>query len=229
LRTPVVVLSDKEVGMTMESVGVDELVGPPIFDRTLWQVSPTLAGPSSGSPGFLPYGFERSEDVPAFAPIPGGVKATVTGSAHDAEGRLRKNAPEVIRILEHLQQKMDAHTDAMALSRTDYDAKARLLLVSYGITARAAQEATVELRGSGIPVSFFQPLTLFPIPRRDLNWVLAGIDTVIVAEENLTGQYRAVLQRWLDGKRVLGVNKIGSLITPGEIAQAVRQAAAGAD
>ena len=50
------------------------------------------------------------------------------------------------------------------------------------------------------------------------------MDTVIVAEENLTGQYRAALAPCLGHRRVLGVNKIGGLISPAEIARAVRAA-----
>jgi hypothetical protein len=48
------------------------------------------------------------------------------------------------------------------------------------------------------------------------------VETVFVAEENLTGQYRAALAPCLEGKQVFGINKIGSLISPGEIVRAVR-------
>jgi hypothetical protein len=47
-----------------------------------------------------------------------------------------------------------------------------------------------------------------------------------VAEENLTGQYRTVLAPLFNGRRVVGINKIGALIAPGEIIQAVRAAEA---
>jgi hypothetical protein len=52
----------------------------------------------------------------------------------------------------------------------------------------------------------------------------AGIRTVFVAEENLSGQYRTVLAPLLLGKRLLGINKIGSMISPGEIVRAIRRA-----
>lgn len=80
------------------------------------------------------------------------------------------------------------------------------------------------LRQDGLRVSFLQLLTLFPVPRQELDWALADVDTVLVAEENLTGQYRAVLAPYLGNRRVLGVNKIGGLITPNEIIRAVRAA-----
>jgi len=216
LRTPVVVLSDKEVGMTTEVVDAAALVRPPIVERS----GITGRGP------FAPYAFEKPEEVPAFAAVGGDVKVTVTGSAHDQQGRLRKNAPEVIEVLLHLQRKIDAHAEEMALVRPALDPDAHCLLISYGVTARAARQAVAMLRRDGLPVSFLQIQTLFPIPRRTLDWALAGVETVFVAEENLTGQYRAVLAPHLKGKRVLGINKIGSLISPGEIVHALRGARA---
>ena len=49
-------------------------------------------------------GIEQVEDVPAFAPVGGTHKVTVTGSAHDATGRLKKNDPETLRQLRHLRE-----------------------------------------------------------------------------------------------------------------------------
>jgi len=215
LRTPVVLLSDKEVGMTTEVV--DDVLAPPsVVER---------AGFSGGRP-FLTYGFTQPEEVPAFAAVGGEVKVAVTGSAHDQQGRLRKNAPEVIEVLRHLERKIEAHAETMALVRPDLDPGAPHLVISYGITARAARQAVAALRREGVRVSLLQPQTLFPIPRRALDGALAGVRTVFVAEENLTGQYRAVLAPRFGGKRVVGINKIGALIAPGEIIQAVHTAEA---
>jgi len=212
LRTPVLLLSDKEVGMTTEVVDDEALAAPPIVERARFA--------EDGK--FRTYGFAELEAVPAFAEVGGEAKVAVTGSAHDQEGRLRKNAPEVIEVLKHLQRKIEAHAEEMALARTDLEAGSPRLLISYGITARAARQAVADLRRGGMRVSFLQPQTLFPIPRGTLDWALAGVETVFVAEENLTGQYRAVLAPYLGGRQVVGINKIGALISPAEIVQAVR-------
>jgi 2-oxoglutarate ferredoxin oxidoreductase subunit alpha len=216
LRTPVVLLSDKEVGMTTEVVDDAALDAPTVVERARFD----------GRTGFRPYGFAAPEEVPAFAAVGGDVKVTVTGSAHDQQGRLRKNAPEVIEVLKHLQRKIEAHAEEMTLARTDLDPSAPHLVISYGITARAARQAVAALRREGARVSFFQPQTLFPIPRQALDWALAGVETVFIAEENLTGQYRTALAPYLRGRRVVGINKIGALIPPTEIAAAVRSAEA---
>jgi 2-oxoglutarate ferredoxin oxidoreductase subunit alpha len=214
LRSPVVVLSDKEVGMTTEVVEETALAKLAPVERSWIGEKASLAA----------YDIERLEEVPGFAPVGGEVKVTVTGSAHDRRGRLRKVSPEVVEILVHLQSKIEAHAAEMALVRPDLDPDASCLLLSYGITARAAREAVRRLRQEGSPVSFLQIQTLFPVPTEALNQALAGIRTVFIAEENLSGQYRTALEPFLAGKRLLGINRIGSMITPGEIARAIRRA-----
>jgi 2-oxoglutarate ferredoxin oxidoreductase subunit alpha len=214
LRSPVVLLCDKEVGMTIEVVEEAALARLAPVERT-W-IDPKAP--------FAAYDIERAEEVPGFAPVGGGVKVTVTGSAHDRRGRLRKVSPEVVEMLLHLQRKIEAHATEMALVRPDLDPEASCLLLSYGITARAAREAVGVLRKEGFPISFLQVQTLFPVPTEALNQASAGIRTVFVAEENFGGQYRTVLAPLLTGKRLLGINKIGSMISPSEIARAIRRA-----
>jgi 2-oxoglutarate ferredoxin oxidoreductase subunit alpha len=160
--------------------------------------------------------------VPAFAAVGGEIKATVTGSAHDTQGRLRKNSGEVISVLQRLQHKIETHAEEMALVRPDFEPEARSLLISYGVTARAARQAVEKLRAEGTRISFLQIQTLFPIPRKWLDRAAAGVEAVFVAEENLTGQYRVALTPYLSGKRIYGINRIGSLISPGEIAREVQ-------
>jgi 2-oxoglutarate ferredoxin oxidoreductase subunit alpha len=212
LRTPVLLLTDKEVGMTSEVVDEEALQIPILVNRKTAAVKADYA----------PYATEEPAGVPAFAAVGGEIKATVTGSAHDRQGRLRKNSPEVISVLERLQRKMDAHAEEMARVRSDLDPDARSLLVSYGVTARAARQAVSELRAQGLRVSFLQIQSLFPIPRKWLDRASAGVEAVFVAEENLTGQYRAVLAPYFSGKRILGINRIGSLISPSDIVRVVQ-------
>jgi 2-oxoglutarate ferredoxin oxidoreductase subunit alpha len=211
LRTPVLLLLDKEVGMTSEVVEDEAFQIPGLVNRKMAAIEADYA----------PYAAEESEGVPAFAAVGGAIKATVTGSAHDMQGRLSKNSPQVIEVLERLQRKIEAHAEEMTLVRPDLDPEARCLLISYGVTARAARQALRNLRSQGLRISFLQIQSLFPIPRKSLDWAVAGVEAVFVAEENLTGQYRAALTPYLSGKRIFGINRIGRLISPSEIVRAV--------
>ena len=62
-------------------------------------------------------------------------------------------------------------------------------------------------------------LTLFPILSDALKRAAAGVRTVVIPEENLFGLYRSLLTGAgvFEGARVVGVNGIGSLVSPEEI------------
>ena len=210
LRTPVVLLSDKEVGMTLESVEVGALPREPVTARA--PLATTTAT-------FAAYATDSFEEPPGFAPVGGDLRVIATGSAHDQAGRLRKNSPEVIALLEHLQLKITAHAEEMALVEQELDPAADTLVIGWGITARAARQACRRLRR----VSFLQPLTLFPVPTAAIAHATEGCRRIVIAEENLAGLYATVLEPLFAGTQVIRVNRIGAMITPGEIAAAVER------
>lgn len=210
LRTPVVVLSDKEVGMTLEGVDTAALANGsgPVAERQ--SVPP-------GADRFAPYFRACPGEPPDFASVGGGTRVVATGSAHDFEGRLRKSSPEVVEVLAGLQAKIEAHAGEMALVRGDPQEGAETLVVSYGVSARASLEACRRVRGQGSRVSFLQLQTLFPVPSAAIRAALRGCSRVVVVEENLTGLYAGVLEPHLDGRRLVRVNSLGSMISPARI------------
>lgn len=218
LRTPVVLLSDKEVGMTLEGVDLGALPNgsAPVADRR--------PVPSSAE-RFAPYFRPCPEEPPDFAPVGGDVRVVATGSAHDYEGRLRKNSPEVIDVLAGLQHKIDAHAEELALVRSDLQEGARTLVVSYGVSARAALQACRSARARGARVSFLQLLTLFPVARGAIAAALGDCERVVVVEENLTGLYAGVLAPHLGGRPLVRVNALGAMIPPSRIEAALEEAA----
>ncbi|RMF91266.1 MAG: pyruvate flavodoxin/ferredoxin oxidoreductase [Nitrospinota bacterium] len=209
LRTPVVLLSDKEVGMTAESIDLSALPSIPIIERKLFT-------PANGEE-FIPYFFHKPEEVPPFSPVGGRYKVTLTGSAHNKLGRLKKNDPETLEVLTHLQQKIVSRTAEMTMVKADLQPGAQTLIISFGITARSAKEATRMAQKEGRTVSFLQLLTLFPIPEQAILQAAKDAECIVIAEENLTGQYRSLIRHLFAGKEVLGVNKIGGMISPAEI------------
>lgn len=215
LRTPVVLLTDKEVGMTSECVNRNALGGLHILDR----VEAVANGEQSSH--FHTYAFDAKEDVPVFAAVGGSHRVVATGSAHNKVGKLRKNDPETLEVLHHLEEKIRLQKNRLSVVDADVQIGARTLLISYGVTARAMREATRRLRARGMLISAVTVQSLFPVPDEALRRAAAGVRTVVVAEENLTGQYRSVITPLFPDADVVGVNKIGSMITPKEIEHAV--------
>jgi 2-oxoglutarate ferredoxin oxidoreductase subunit alpha len=212
LRTPVVVLTDKEVGMTMEDVDYSHLTNLHAADRTIVP---------DGKNDFLSYDFNRRADVPDFAPIGGTKRVVMTGSSHNKAGELKKNDPESLDVLYHLEEKVRFRRDGLSLVKRDFEEGARTLVLSYGITARTMKEAVRTVRSQGRKVSAMNILTMFPIPEHHIQRAVGLVDRVVVAEENMSGQYRSVIAPLLAGKEIVGVNKVGSMITPKEIVGAI--------
>jgi 2-oxoglutarate ferredoxin oxidoreductase subunit alpha len=210
LRSPVVLLSDKEVAMTYEAIDEGELPDLPVWSR---QMAAGLR--------YRPFDFSSPDEVPPFAPLAGSLKVTLTGSAHNKDGWLRKNDPETLDLLRHLQTKIDARAAEMAMATLDLEDDAEALVVGYGITSRAAREAVLRGREMGRRLSFLGLQTLFPVPAETVRQAALGARRVVVAEENAFGLYRMMLAAALPGVELVGVNKIGGMIRPEEILEVV--------
>lgn len=213
LRTPVIVLTDKEVGMTMESVNYAQLANLHAGER--------LGVPADRTGRVLTYDFGDRPDVPAFSPVGGRWKVAVSGSAHNKAGELKKNDRETLEVLRHLEEKVQGRRQGLALVKRDFEPGAKTLVVSYGITARTMSEAIRIARAGGRRVSAINLLTLFPVPEHSLLHAAESVDRVVVAEENMTGLYRSVVSSCLKDKEIVGINKVGSMITPQEIVDAI--------
>jgi len=216
-------LFDKEVGTTCESIDYDGLVEPPVADRV--PLDPTLEGPreASARPAKRTgtYAFDRPAEVPQFAPLGGDVKVTATGSVHDQRGTLKPYDPETLEVLWHLEAKIRARADELVCVQFDPQIGARTLVLSYGVTARAMRQAVRNVRQRGGRAASLAVQSLFPVPESALRQALRGMTRVVIAEENMSGQYRSILSPHLGDVEVVGINKIGSMITPEEIADAI--------
>lgn len=215
LRTPVVLLSDKEIGMTTETVDYSGLEFLPIENRK------TIEPDELIDKDWKMYGFDNLGEVPLFAPVGGKIKVTATGSAHNKEGELKKNDPETISVLKHLEEKIQAHRDELVEYKFYEEENAQTLIISFGITGRTSLEVFRRLKDSNKKVSVLIIHSLFPIPKKLLKDVSQRYNKIIVAEENMNGQYRMLIENLFDGKEIIGVNKIGSMITPQEILEKI--------
>lgn len=217
LRTPTIILLDKEVGMTTESIDAS-------FSDTMAAATRRMLAIQKENNGQRApmYGFTKKEEIPPFLHVGGPFKVTATGSAHNKTGALKKNDAETVEVLLHLEEKIRAHATELTIVETSLDADAETLIVSYGISARTSREVVRQLRRNGKKISFINTTTLFPIPEDALRHAALGTKRVVVVEENMNGQYRRLIQHLFIGKEVVGVNKIGAMITPQDIMKEVQ-------
>jgi 2-oxoglutarate ferredoxin oxidoreductase subunit alpha len=208
LRTPVVLLTSKEMVMTQESFDLARLPEIEPVRRTFYEGPGPYCTYDAGNglvPPFLPVGNRRHQ-------------VRLNASTHDRCGIIQHTSDEAMANTRRLQAKVEAGTPV--LYHLDEQEGAETLVVTCDITTGAAREAVTALRARGVPVSLLVLRTLLPLP----NVYLETIDRyprVVVAEENHQGQ----LAHLLFGRRipphVRTVTAIGRMIRPDEIIQAL--------
>ena len=209
LRTPVVVLYDETVGHLMETVDVPDPGSLKLVDRK-W------ADGAGAGEKFLP--FKHTDDhVPVMARPGDGNRCHMTGLTHGENGFPTQNPAEVTRMMRHLLGKLDHHRDLVTAFQALECDDAEVLVVAFGITARAAQRAVKTARSNGINAGLFRPITLWPFPEEPFLKIASKARSIIVAEMN-AGQLSLEIERLCGGDRIARINRIdGEPIEPAEI------------
>jgi 2-oxoglutarate ferredoxin oxidoreductase subunit alpha len=207
-RVPVFLLTNKEIGMTRESVDLDAIELPELVARKR----------PNGDRNYLPHGFDTPDEVPPIADFGGELIARYTTSTHDKEAYLTASPAVIQEMIDHYTAKVEAAADEIAMVRADRQDGAKLLMLSYGVISRSADVAVRQARAKGVKVSSLVLQTLYPVPAKAIAAAMAGIEKVIVPEMNM-GQYRLEVERLAPADvEVVGVNKMDTtLISPGEI------------
>lgn len=208
-RCPVFIASNKEIGMTKESFDLESVTLPPLVERTLYK-----------GDNYVP--FEAAPDkAPPFLPIGGKTLVRQTSSTHGPDGYITID-PEVIGAMqERLRNKLHSARERISLYEEDIQPNTDTLVISYGITSRAVEDAAKTLAGKGRPVSQLSLKTLWPVPEQVILKAAAPFKRVVMIEMNL-GQYVNEIRRVLQGKQVDFYGQMnGVLITPDKIMEVI--------
>jgi 2-oxoglutarate ferredoxin oxidoreductase subunit alpha len=207
-RVPVFLLTNKEIGLTRESVDLEAIALPPAVERARM----------AADEAYRPHYFEMPSAVPAFSDFGGEHIARFTTSTHDKDGFLATSPQVIQEMIDHYAAKVEEAADELALVKQDFQDGADTLIISYGITSRSATVAVREARAMGVKISALSLQTLYPVPRKALVSAMDGISKIIVPEMNM-GQYILEVERLAPaGVEIVGVNKMDTtLVSPDEI------------
>lgn len=209
-RCPVFLASNKEIGMTRESVDLNTLKVPDIADR------PAPVESSS----FLPFHVSEDRQIPYFLPIGAGVPVRQTSSTHGPDGYITTDADQISANQWRLKKKLEDAVENFSFFE-EHDENADTLVISYGVTARAARDAAVMCRRAGRPVGLLIVKTLWPVPEALIRRKAAPYRRVVVVEMNL-GQYVPEIRRVLTDRPVEFYGQMdGRLITPRKIKEVI--------
>jgi 2-oxoglutarate ferredoxin oxidoreductase subunit alpha len=212
-RTPVIVLMDEVVGHMREKIVLPEPGSVEIVKREMPTVPPEWYEPFGNTPS----------DVPPLAPFGEGYRYHITGLLHDTRGFPTERLDEIQPWVERIFRKIDRHLDEICMWDEDGVDDARVLVVSYGATARSARQAIKIARARyGRKVGLLRLKTLWPFPEAAVERAAANTPRVIVPEMNL-GQIALEVERIVGRGKVIRVGRAdGQIVTPDEILDAMR-------
>ena len=210
-RCPVFIASNKEIGMTRESIDLDGFDVPDIIART----------PAPPKQPFRPFQADTGQAVPGFLPIGDNVLVRQTSSTHGPDGYITTDSDEIARSQQRLKAKLLSAVGPLTFHETFNMDDADTLVISYGVSARAAKAVFNEQNRLGKPVSLLILKTLWPVPEHLIRQVAQSVKRIVVVEMNM-GQYIREIKRILPEKRIDFLGQMdGRLITPAQITEVI--------
>lgn len=212
LRVPVIILYDEVLGHLVEAVKIPEPGSIELKTRKFAEGS---------AQDFLPYG--DTEDLVPAMPRPGdGYRTHTTGLTHWQDGFPTQIPEQVDRMSKRMSAKMEMHQAIYESWEAIECDDADVVICAIGISARAARRALKTLRGKGLKVGLFRPITLWPFPAAALIKAVSTAKIVLVPELN-AGQMILEVERLCAGsKTIVGLNRVdGEPIEPSEIEEKI--------
>jgi 2-oxoglutarate/2-oxoacid ferredoxin oxidoreductase subunit alpha len=208
LRTPVILLTSKEMVMAPQSFNREDLEEPEIINRKYHL--------ESGE--FAPYRVFEPSDIPLFLPVGSRIPVRFTTSMHDEYGYLTREKEKIGKKLIHLNEKIRAHEGMIESVYENMQEGSETLVICYGISSGASREAVSRYRDAGNLCSLLIIESLFPEPAERIKESLRGIKKVIVPEMNF-GLYAETITGYIrPGQELVKVNRTdGRLISPEQI------------
>jgi 2-oxoglutarate ferredoxin oxidoreductase subunit alpha len=207
-RTPVILLLDEVVAHTREKIHLPPLDEVEVLDRIR---------PNMPYEWYVPYE-DNTRGVPLMSMFGDGYRYHVTGLIHDVRGFPTQRPEEIRAFQDRIHRKIRQHFQDIQTVYTEEVEDAEVLVIAYGSVARSARRAVREARKQGIRAGLLQLVTLWPFPRREVEFLLRKVRAVLVPELNM-GQVAREVKRVNQGIcTVETLRRIdGKLISPNEI------------
>ena len=223
-RTPVLVMTDAEVGHMTEKVVI-----PPVEEIEI--INRPLVHKGDLEPDhFRIYRDSPTSDPKHISPMVkagDGYRIHVTGLTHDERGYPAMNAEANQWNVTRLMEKINANRKEIIEVETDKLRNAEVVVVSYGISARTSLWPIEQARKEGIKVGYLRLITVWPFPEDTISKLAKKVSAFVVPEINM-GQIVREVERCAAGQaQVFGVHKPGGdILDPGDVLNTIRKAAA---
>jgi 2-oxoglutarate ferredoxin oxidoreductase subunit alpha len=221
-QTPVIILSDQEVGQRKETAEPIDPARVAIIER--------LAPTEQDLEHYTRFRFTESGISPISHPGMKGGNYLASGIEHNEQGAPTANGEMHSRMNEKRLRKFDPLKLRRDLFVVEGDADAGVGLISWGSVAGAAIEAFQLATAEGLNVKLLVPRLLYPVAEEVYSEFFGTITRGVVVEQNHLGQLHRLLRMFVDVPRgVETLAKSGSNpITPDEILERLRRLSRGA-
>ena len=212
LRCPVFIAANKEISMTRETVDLDAMPLPALRHRRL----------ADADRPFAPFAPPAGSRTPDFLPMTaGGRLVRQTSSTHGPDGYITTDPAVIAATQERLRAKVEDAVGGFSFHSFDGPADADTLVITYGVTARAAKDATAAARKDGAAASLLVLKTLWPVPEDLIRKHARRCRRIVVIEMNL-GQYVNEIRRVCADTPVAFLGQMnGELISPDRIREVI--------
>jgi 2-oxoglutarate ferredoxin oxidoreductase subunit alpha len=213
-RVPTILLADEIVAHMWEKVVIQPAEKMKIVNRKKPNVPPEKYMP------FMP----DDDLVPPMACFGEGFSFHATGLTHDEHGYPQTQSSEVQqRLVRRLCDKIRKNADKIIRVEEVMLEDAEVVVLAYGIVARAALSAVRKAREEGIKAGLLRPITLWPFPEKTIARIAQQAKKIVVPEMNC-GQLVREVERSAKETPVVFLSKLGEdPHTPMEILEAIRR------
>ena len=213
-RVPTILLADEIVAHMWEKVVISTVEKMKIVNRKKPNVTPEKYMP------FMP----DDDLVPPMACFGEGFSFHASGLTHDEHGYPQTQSSEVQqRLVNRLCDKIRKNADKIIRVEEVMLDDADVVVVAYGIVARAALSAVRKARAEGIKAGLLRLITLWPFPEKHVAKIAKQAKAIVVAEMNC-GQLVREVERSAKETPVVFLSKLGEdPHTPMEILEAIRR------
>jgi 2-oxoglutarate ferredoxin oxidoreductase subunit alpha len=213
-RVPTLVMADEVVAHMWERVVIPPAEEKKIVNRKK---------PNTPQDKYLPF-MPDDDLVPPMACFGEGYRFHATGLTHDEHGYPRTQDSEAqTRLVQRLCDKIRKNADKIVRVEEALLEDAEVVVVAYGIVARAALSAVRKAREQGIKAGLLRLITLWPFPEKHVAKAAERAKAIIVPEMNC-GQMVREVERAAKTTPTYHVSKLGEEPhTPMEILEAIRR------
>jgi 2-oxoglutarate ferredoxin oxidoreductase subunit alpha len=213
-RVPTLLMGDEIVAHMWEKVMIPPAEKVKVVNRKK---------PSVPREEYMPF-MPDDDLVPPMACFGEGYHFHATGLTHNERGYPQTSSSEVqSKLVRRLCEKISKNEDKIIKVEEVMLEDADVVVVAYGIVARAALSAVRKARQSGIRAGLLRLITLWPFPEKHVAKIAEHVKAIVVPEMNC-GQMTREVERAAKGTPVTFLSKLGEdPHTPAEILEAIRR------